>query len=143
MQPISLHHKRRGFSLVEAIAGILVMSIAVPPMILAVSDAQIRRAGITQASRARWLATERLEDMIADRHSSTRGYDYLHASNYTDESDIQDAPGFTRRVQIAETGPDLVTPGAGYKHLTVMIDWVDPEQGPTTLSISTVVTDYP
>jgi len=142
--PVHKHHpQRRGFSLVEAIACVLVMSIAVPPMLLAIRDAQARRAGITQASRARWLATERLEDIIADRHSTTRGYTHIQSANYPDETDLPDSPGFARRVAIAETGSDLATPGQGYKRITVEIDWIVPLHGSSTLTLSTVVTDYP
>ena len=72
----------RAFTLVEAIAAIVVLSIAVPSMMWAVRDAQMNRIDMLFASQARWLATEKLEDIIADRHASTRGYVFLLPANY-------------------------------------------------------------
>ena len=118
------------------------LSIAVPPMLWAVREAHIHRVNPVMASRARWLATEKLEDVIADRYSTTRGYDYLSSSNYTDEATIVGFPGFTRSVAFAETGPDLASAGTGYMQATVTVTWLDATDTTRTLQISTVLTEY-
>ena len=57
----------RALTLVEALVAIVVVAIAAPPMLLAMRDASLRRATPILADRARWLASEKLEDLIADR----------------------------------------------------------------------------
>jgi len=133
---------RRAFSLIEAIACVVMLSIAVPPMLWAVQSAHRQRVNPMLASKARWLATEKLEDVIADRHSSTRGYDYLTSGNYSVESAITDFPGFTRSVSFAEKGPDLSSAGDGYMLVTVTVSWTDASGTTQSLEVSTVLTEY-
>lgn len=134
--------RRRGFTLIEAIAAMVILSIGVPPILWAVRDAQVRRAGPILASRARFLATEKLEEVIADRHSTTRGYAWVNSSRYPPESPVPGFPGFTRSVAVAETAADLVSAGAGYKKITVTVSWTNPWTGAQSMAVSTVVTDY-
>ncbi|MFN9977934.1 MAG: type II secretion system protein, partial [Phycisphaerae bacterium] len=81
-----------GFTLIETIAAIVVLAVAIPPIIIGITDAHRRRSAPPLFERARWLAAERLEDVIADRHSSTRGYAYVTNANYPSETSIT---GFT------------------------------------------------
>jgi prepilin-type N-terminal cleavage/methylation domain-containing protein len=133
-----------GFTLVELIAAIVVISIAIPPMLIALRSAHTNRVDPVLASRARWLATEKLEDIIADRHSTTRGYAYLDETNYPDEDagDIPAFPGFARRVSLTETAADLVTPGTGYMTAIVTVEWTDARAQNRQATISTVLTEY-
>ena len=135
-------HTQNGFTLIEAITAIVILSLAVPPMMWAIRSAHVQRVNPMMASRARWLATEKLEDVIADRHSESRGYDYLNSSNYPDESPVSGFPGFSRRVVFNETGADLSSPGNGYMTVTVEVSWADASQQQQTLTVSTVVTEY-
>lgn len=132
----------RGFTLIEAIACVVMLAILVPPALWAMREAHKQRINPVLVSRARWLATERLEDIIADRHSDTRGYDYLASGNYAAEATIPGFAGFARSVSFAETGVDLASAGTGYKRITVTVGWIDGGGVPRTLAISTVVTDY-
>lgn len=133
---------RRSFTLIETIALIVVLSVALPPSLFALREAALDRVGPVQASRARWLATAQLEDVIADRHSDTRGYDFLNSSNYPAESSVIGYPGFSRVVAFTETKADLVTPGQGCMIVTVTVSWPDPKRGMRSLAVSTVLTDY-
>ena len=135
-------HQSKGFTLIEVIASVVILAIALPPMLWALSDAQSQRVEPIQLSRARWLACEKIEDVIADRHSATRGYKYIQSANYTLERRIDDFPGYTRRVEIKETGPDLKSTGKGYKTVTVIVEWEDISGKSRTLSLPTVLTDY-
>lgn len=121
---------------------IVILSIAVVPMMLAVEASSKDQVTPIMVSRARWLATERLEEIIADRNSETRGYDYVVSGNYPAETPVTSDPDFARRVNIAETGADLQTAGSGYKVVTVTVSWTDVKQQNRTLSVSTVVTDF-
>ncbi len=133
-----------GFTLIETVAAIVILAVAVPPMIWAVREAQVQRVDPVLASRARWLAAEKLEDVVADRHSASRGYAWLTAANYPAESEgaVPGHPQFSRAVTFAETGPDLAAPGTGYMTVTVEVGWDDARGMPRTLSVSTVLTEY-
>lgn len=133
---------RDAFTLIEAIAAIVLMSIALPTMLLSIKDAQSRRADPVLLCRARWLAAERIEDILADRASPARGYTYVTPASYTLESVVPGFPGFTRSVAVTETGPSLSGAGTGFKTATVTVGWRDGQSQARTLTLSTVVTSY-
>jgi prepilin-type N-terminal cleavage/methylation domain-containing protein len=134
--------RRRGFTLIETIAAIVILAIALPPMLFAIRDAHVQRVNPVLSSQARWVATEKLEDILADRHSASRGYDYLSGAHYPPEPSVDGFPAFSRSVALLETGPDLSTPGSGYMIVTVNVSWVDATSAARTLSISSVVAEY-
>lgn len=138
--------RRRGFTLVETVLAIVILAMAVPPMLWAVKEAHHQRMNPMLASKARWLATSKLEDIIADRHSPDRGYAYLDVTNYAAENkgDIAGYIQFSRSVSFVTTDADLVTlnPAGGYRTATVAVGWTDGDGTNQTLSISTVLTDY-
>ena len=138
----SLRTQPRGFSLIETIAAIVILSVALPSMLWTVREAHIQRVSPVLLSTARWLAVEKLEDVIADRHSETRGYTYLITGNYPAENPVAGYAGFTRTVSFNETVADLVTAGAGYMNVTVQVGYTDGQGTAQTLSILTVLTDY-
>jgi prepilin-type N-terminal cleavage/methylation domain-containing protein len=133
---------RRGFTLIEAIIAVVIIALAVPPMLMAMGDAARQRVAVVQATRARWLATEMLEDVIADRHSATRGWAWVVNANYAAENPVSGFPGFTRSVSVVETGASLSGAGTGYKTVTVSVGWTDAGGTARSLALSTVVTDY-
>jgi len=139
---MSRRRNHKAFTLVETIGMIVVMAVALPPTLFSLREASVDRVAPVLASRARWLATSKLEDIIADRHSTTRGYDYLISNNYPAESSITGYPGFTRTVSFTETEIDLVTPGTGVMTVTVTVSWNDPKKGSRSLSVSTILTEY-
>lgn len=134
--------RRRAFSLIDLIAAILVIAIAFPPLFLAITDAERNRVDPIQLSRARWLATEKIEDVIADRHSSTRGYSYVVGGNYSSESAVAGFPGFSRSVSVSETGSSLSGSGTGYKTVIVTVQFTGAGGSVRSLSLATVLTDY-
>jgi prepilin-type N-terminal cleavage/methylation domain-containing protein len=137
--------RNRAFTLIETIVAIVVLGVALPPMLLALREAQRRSTGPVQADRARWLAAERLEEIIADRHSSVLGWAYVEEANYPAESPVEAFPGFQRTVSVAETGPTLSGAGTGFKVVTVTVAWTDAGGGGTasrSVAVSTVLTDY-
>lgn len=131
----------RGTTLIETIAAVVVLAIAIPPMLWSIGEAHRQRIDPVLASRARWLATEKIEDIIADRHSATRGYDHLAPANYPDEDPVSGLEGYRRSVTFNETGSDLTTPGAGYMTVTVVLEWLDTSDTTRSFSVSTVLTD--
>jgi type II secretory pathway pseudopilin PulG len=131
-----------GFTLMELIASILLLSIALPPLVVAMRDGVVRQAAVNQRAVARWLAHARLEEVIADRHSASRGYGAVVTGFYAAEAPVSGWPGFNRTVTITETGPNLSTAGTGYKVVTVTVTWRDTIRGASNLQIQTVLTDY-
>lgn len=130
-----------GFTLIEAILAIVVLAVAMPSMFLAIKGAQERRAAPVLAARARFLASEKLEDVVADRQSAARGYAYVVAANYPAEPAVPGFAGFTRTVAIAETDATLATPGTGFKKVTVTVAWTDAGSA-RSYQLATVLTDY-
>lgn len=133
---------QRGFTLIEAIVAMVILTTAVPPMLWAIRDAQLRQVGPVMLSRARSLATEKIEEVIADRHSTTRGYAWVLTSRYPAESPVPGYAGFARSVSVVETGAALSGGGTGYKTVTVTVAWTDGTGAARSLAVSTVVTDY-
>jgi prepilin-type N-terminal cleavage/methylation domain-containing protein len=134
--------RQSGFTLIETIATIVILAVAIPPMLWSIRDAQIQRANPVLASRARWLATEKLEDIIADRHSSTRGYTYLVTGNYPSEPNVTGFTNYSRSVTFTETEADLATAGTGYMKVAVAVGWDDATGTARSLSVTAVLTDY-
>src|SRR5215468_5576988 len=140
MKSHRMMQRRSGFTLVETVAAVIILAIAIPPMLWSIRQAQIQRVNPMMVSKARWLATEKLEDIVADRNSSTRGYGYVIAGNYPAENPVAGYTGFTRTVTITETAADLVTVGTGYKKVTVTVTWTDATATVRSLPLSTIVT---
>jgi Tfp pilus assembly protein PilV len=140
---VSLHARTpRAFSLIEAIIAIVVLSVAVPAMFWAVRDAADRRTDPVMLNRARWLAAEKMEDVLADRANADRGYGYVVAANYPAESPVAGFAGLSREVMVAERGPDLVSAGTGYKVVTVRVTYTSARGAARTFELASVVTDY-
>ncbi len=139
----------RGFTLIETVAAIVILALAIPPMLWAVSEAHMQRANPMLASTARWLVIEKFEDVVADRHGPG-GFAGL-TPGVTNETPIVGFAAYNRTVTISaehDTWDNVgsawpVPPGTGYKTITVAVDWTDAGGDARSLSISTVVTDYP
>lgn len=121
---------------------IVIASIALPPMLWAVRNAHLRRADPVMFERARWLAAEKLEDIIADRHSATRGYGYVVSANYPAEGVVSGFTGFSRSVAITETGASLSGAGTGYKTVAVTVSYAGSGGVSRDFALTTVLTDY-
>jgi Tfp pilus assembly protein PilV len=134
--------RRTGFSLIEAIGAVVLLSVAIPPMLWAIREAHIQRVDPMMISRAHWAVSDKLEQIVADRNSASRGYGYIVSSNYPPESAVPGAPGMNRSVTVTETGANLSSPGSGYKRVTVRVGWTDARSVPRTLAVSTVVSEY-
>lgn len=133
---------RRAFTLIEAIAAVVVVGIAVPPLLWSLGQAHTGRANQILASQARWLAAEGLETALADRHCPSRGYDYLTPANYPAEAQVGGFEQFRRDLSFHETAVDLVTPGEGFLRVTCTVGYTDSAGRARDVSIATVVTDY-
>ncbi len=132
----------RGFSLIEAIVAIVILSIAVPAMFWAIRDAAGRRAEPVLLSRARWLAAEKIEDILADRCCPDRGYAFIQSAAYPVEATVDGFTGFARQVTVVERGADLESAGTGYKVATVLVTYPGAGGVSRTFELAVVVTEY-
>lgn len=134
-------HSRPGVTIMECVAAVVLLGMTAPPMLWAMREAQQDRAASALVTRARWLAAERLEDIIADRHSATRGFSYLQSANYPAETVVAGFPGFSRTVALNQTGVTLTGSGSGYMTVSVTVSWND-GVGARSVTLATVLTDY-
>jgi prepilin-type N-terminal cleavage/methylation domain-containing protein len=135
---------RRAFTLMETVAAIVILAVAVPPMVWSLREGHTQRVNPIMSSTARWLIVEKLEDVIADRHSTTRGWTYLVTGNYGAETPVTDFDAFNRSVTLTEYEADLATTSSdgGYMVVAVAVDWTDATGTTQTLTVSTVLTEY-
>ena len=115
-----------GFTLMELVLCMLVLAVAIPPLINVFAEGATDTLAPLQISRANWLAIEKVEDILADRFSPSRGWSYLFGSNYPTESSVTGFPGYSRTVTITEVaGSDLITPqvGSDFKRINVSVSW--------------------
>lgn len=132
---------RPGLTLIEAVATVVIIAIAAPAVMWAMARGHDLRIGPVMVNRARFLAAERLEEVLADRFNTARGYTYVQTSNYTAENAVTGFAGLSRTTSVSETGASLSGSGTGYKTVTVTVGWFD-RRGARSLKLSTVVTDY-
>ena len=85
----------------ETVSAIVILSVAVPPMLWAVTQAQRQRMNPVLASKARWLAVEKLEDIVADRHAPPRGSAFRSRPEEVDRHAVE-------RTQVHPVGRDCV-----------------------------------
>lgn len=137
-----LLRERRGLTLIETIAAIVVLAIAVPAMTWSLRQANVQRIDPIMTSRAGWLAMEQMEDIIADRYAAERGYDWLDEVHYPPDDEIDGFPGFSRTVEFSGTGGDPGAAGGGYTRVTVTVFWRNANAEPVSLAVETVLTDF-
>lgn len=61
---------RRGFTLIETVLALVVLSLSLPPALILMSDGAKAKAGAVQGERAVWFATAVMEHIVADVASS-------------------------------------------------------------------------
>lgn len=118
--------RARGATLLETVFAVLILGISMPPILGFFRQGTLSSIAPERQTAAYFLAMERMEEIIADRHSSTRGFSYLTAAHYPAESL---AGGFTRAATFDDVSPaDLTThqSGSGYRLITVTVQYSAP-----------------
>lgn len=123
---------------------IVILSIALPPLILAFADASMHTIQPTTATVASFLAIERMEEVVARRYRGTDGYGAITvptAAEFPDESPVAGFARFSRQVRFSYVDSDLSPAGGdqGYKKAVVTVSWDD---GGQQIVIERVFADF-
>lgn len=152
---------RRGFSLIEAVAAIVILGLIAPVSMFALRDAAAARSASVQLTRAVWLANAVMETVLADVASAeaTLGFDALADENaylntpatgliarLADTTDFYEDLGFEWSIEISElVAADGAASGESdedlYRVITVEVTWVGAAHGSTRYEISAMVSD--
>jgi len=153
--------RRRAFTLVESLAVVVVLSVAIPPAVSMMVDSAAAQVGSVMQTRATWFATAILENVIADANSddANLGFAALADSNAylttptTGLNDRMSATttfyaglGFSHVVFIGalSDATGTVTGDVNqdvFRTIAVLVTWTTLEGDSRTLTISSVVTD--
>jgi len=153
-------HRRRAFTLIEAVVVVLVVALAVPPTIMWLDEAVTRRADAANLNRAGMLASAVLENVIADCASDGAGLGFAAlatpatylsggaGSLYTRLTSVAapyQAAGLTYSVSIgglvSSTGSaDADVTQNVFRLVTVNVSYLSAAGGTRTLSVSCMVT---
>lgn len=138
----------RGFSLLELIITIIVVSIGVLGLIAALSFTTGRSINAEMMTTATVLAQERMEQLIAEKRANGYSAPSLDIGTTTDPPLAAPYADYTRTVEICHVdvnlgSPDCTAPSVetGYKRITVTVTNTRLPAA-STVQVVTVVTDY-
>ena len=120
---------RSATTIIEVVMVLVILSIALPPLVTAFADASMQSIHPSLTTVASFLATDRMEEIVARRYrgtqSSVNGYDAITTANFPNESPVTGFPVFSRTVTIAQVDANLNPSGTpvGYKKVTVTVAW--------------------
>jgi len=131
----------RAMTIVEVVTAIVILSVGLPPLIQAFADSSNQSHLPVNSTIASFLATERMEQIVARRYQNNAGYDALIAANFPAESPVTGFPRFTRTVTISEVTSSLAASGSaeGYRKVRVTVTW---QPGNKSMSIERVFANF-
>ncbi len=127
--------------MIELVFTIVLVALAFPPLLNVFVHTGRSSARPDLQVAAMNLAREKMEILAADKFTPARGYAYLTAANYPDETPVT---GFLFNRSVAFTdvaSSDLSTAqsGSGYRKVVVTVSW---QNGGERLTLSGVFTDH-
>jgi hypothetical protein len=116
---------RASTTIIEVVMALVILSIALPPLMVSFVEASMQSVYPANASVASFLAIERMEEIIARRYRSTDGYGAVTAANFPAETPVSGFPGFSRSVAVSYTNAALGTVASdeGYRKVRVVVTW--------------------
>lgn len=127
--------------MIDAIAALVILSVALPPLVGSFAEGARQSIRPMQTSIASFLATERMEQIIALRHTAG-GYSLVTTDNFPDESPVSGFAAFNRTATITEVAASNLSTaesGSGLKKVTVNVTW---DGGARKVSVSRLFADY-
>jgi len=128
-RPVRNTRLKRSATIIEIVAAIVILGVAMPTLLTAFADAAVQSIGPYQRGIASMLAIERMEEIVARRYRGTDGYDAVTTANFPDESPVNGFPAFDRSVIVTFTDASLAPVGSdqGYKLVRVNVQGGDEE----------------
>ena len=133
--------RTRATTIIEVVTAIVILSVALPSLMRAFADSTNQTVLPVNATVASFLATERMEQIIARRYRNDSGYDALTTVNFPAESPVSGFGRFSRSVTITEVDTNLATSGSavGYRKVKVTVTW---QPNNSSLSIERVFAEF-
>jgi Tfp pilus assembly protein PilV len=132
----------RGFTLIEAVLTILIISIGLFAMMILFDNVTRSAMEGDFATTATYLARERLERMVFDK--VYKGYNYIAAGNYpASEAVLIGSQSYTRLISILEVSKNNLSvgqTGSGFKRIDVSVRWGGGAE--QRINETTLVTSY-
>ena len=134
-------NQTRATTIIEVVTAIVILSVALPALMTAFADSANQVVLPVNATVASFLATERMEQIIARRYRNDSGYDALTTVNFPAESPVSGFGRFSRSVTITEVDTNLATSGSavGYRKVKVTVTW---QPNNSSLSIERVFAEF-
>jgi Tfp pilus assembly protein PilV len=134
--------RSRGFTLLDCVVVMLILSVGVPTSLVALRDAAMRRHEPIMMTRARWLLQSQLDLIHLDRADRNRGFAWVTNANYPAENPVAIDTAFSRTTTITETAHNGGA-GVGLKTIVISVSWRDARTGQTrTATVSTQIADF-
>jgi prepilin-type N-terminal cleavage/methylation domain-containing protein len=108
----------QGFTLIELVMVIVIACVGMFPLISMFANATANSVQPELATKAVFLAQERIETVLADYRYTGRGYDYIVAANYPAEASIPGFPGFSAGVSVSV---EMLYDGVTCKEVSVSV----------------------
>lgn len=137
-----LHARRRAMTLIEVVMAVAILGLVIPAIAIQIAASVKSRCGEQTDATLVQLASERLNEILADHANPKRGYAYIATTAYPAESNPHGLAGYARTTEVREVSEiDFTTPKPGGGIKRFVIDVVGP--GERTLRIESAVTDVP
>lgn len=107
-----------GFTLPEVVLILVIAAVAVLPLGMLFANSSIRSSEARNATVMAQLAQAKMEEIAADKSSTSRGFSYLIAANYPAENPVAAFSGYSRSVAFA---PDSVYDGVTFRTVSVTV----------------------
>ncbi|MBX7151302.1 hypothetical protein K1X84_06645 [bacterium] len=108
---------QHGYSVLEVITVILFIGIALPTLVMFFSQAISNGAEAEVQTKALMLCEQKMEEVLTDKLSPSRGYSWMTTPNRYVSENI--SGGYTRTVAVATTGKSFN--GVAYAEITVTV----------------------
>lgn len=117
--------RRSAASIIEVVLALVILSVGLPPLMVSFAEAAVQSIRPAQATVAAFLATERMEEIVARRYRGPDGYAAVSEANFPAESEVLGFPGFGRSVTVRYATATLgaAASDVGYKVARVVVTW--------------------
>ena len=95
----------RGFTLIEVLITVILLSVLSSGLMAMFTTYSQNNGNSPVLIQATELAKERMEQILADKYKTSRGFNYITNANYPAENPVAGFAGFSRSVNIFFVNP--------------------------------------